>query len=122
MQWPSDEFLEIKPPSFSPYVYLVTSRRMPTSIAMAAVAGGGMKTIDLPAGTTINDLPKVQNIVRKHYVKNEGQCALFGVITGFLFVFSPTAGILLDVDGNEIGRKDGRFWPQSISIQDHLLG
>jgi len=91
---------------------------MPSSIAMAAVAGGGMKYIDLPDTFTANDLPQVQHIVQKCYEKNEGNCALFGRIVSFLFVYSPTEGILLDIDGNTVEPKTGKFWPQSISIQD----
>jgi hypothetical protein len=118
MSWPSEEFLEIQIPSFFPYVFLVTISRMPSSIAMAAVAGGGMKYINLPRTFTAADLSQVQHIVRKCYRTNEGNCALFGRIMSFLFVYSPTEGILLEVDGNVPGPKTGKFWPQSVSIQD----
>jgi hypothetical protein len=32
----------------------------------------------------------------------------------------PTEGILLDVDGNVIGRQTGKHHPQSIAIQKEL--
>jgi hypothetical protein len=118
--FPSPDSLAINPHAFVPYVFITTSRRMPTSIAMAAVAGGNMKTIKLPSAVTAESLPVVQDIVREHYHENEGHCILFGRITGFLFVFTPTEGILLDIEGSEVARKQGKFSPVSISIQDRL--
>jgi len=107
-------------PPFAPYVFIVSSLRMPTSIAMAAATGGSTKTILLPTGTTADDLPIVRDQVRKHYSQNEGNVALFGRTAAYLFVFSPTEAILLDTGANEIGPKTGRFWPLSVSIQDYL--
>jgi hypothetical protein len=42
----SKEFLELQYPPFTPYVLVETTRAMPTSIAMSAVCGAGMKFID----------------------------------------------------------------------------
>jgi hypothetical protein len=117
----SREFIEDRIPSFAPYVFIVTTLRMPTSIAMAAVCGGSMKRILLPKEYTGGSLPLVQEIARKHFVKNEGRCALFGEIKAFLYVFSPTQGFLLDTGGNLLEVKSGSFWPESICTQDGLL-
>ena len=67
------------------------------------------------------DLPKVQGIVQERYAESKG-VPLWGEITGFLFVYSPTDGILLDLNGNEVesGRKQGRFRAQSIAIEKQL--
>jgi len=116
----SDEFIEFPPEPFRPYVFGLTSRRNPTSVSMAATAGGDMKIIDVPPGATVADLPQIQEIARAQYLEDDGQYMLFGAITGFLFNFSPTDGILLDVDGNEVGRRMGKFWSENIGIQDGL--
>jgi hypothetical protein len=116
--WPSDEFLEIKDPAFQPYVFVLTEDEKPSSIAMAAVAAGGMKYINLPFGTTVENLATVQEIVHDH-AKKVG-VPLFGKITGYLFVYSESEGVLLNLDGTEVGRKQGRFWPMSISIQSRI--
>jgi hypothetical protein len=110
----------MKVPNFRPYVFIVTSLRMPTSIAMAAVAGGGMKTITLPNATTVDDLGRVQVIVIDHFRSNEGNCILFDRIVAFLFVYAPNEGIMMDTAGNVVETKTGQFWPISISIQDQI--
>ena len=118
--WPSREFLEIESPKFSPYIFVKTSRDFPTSIAMAAAGGWSSKTINLPSDTTAGDLPDVQEIVRKHFERSRGGIPLWEKIEGYLFVYAPTEGIVLDVEGNEIGRRTGRYHPPSIEIQKGL--
>ena len=88
---------------------------------MAAVGGGSLKYIQLPKNTTIHDLPRVQEIVRSEYAKHEG-VPLFGATVGWFFVYTPTDGIVLNVESNEVenGHRIGRFWPQSISIQSRI--
>jgi hypothetical protein len=117
-RFPSDAFFEEKPPPFHPYVFIKTDRRNPSSIAMAAVAGGGMKYINLH--TKSPELAKVKELVQKNFGDNRGQCALFGKVEGYLLVLTPTEGIVLDVEGNEVKRITGSFWPQSTIIQDQL--
>ena len=82
-----------------------------------------MKYIGLDFSATIENLPRVQRMVREKYAEDRGNCILFGKITGFFFVYSPTEDILLDVDGNEVenGRRQGKFWPQTVSLQSRLL-
>jgi hypothetical protein len=116
----SDDFIEIKPPKFQPFVFVQTTSYMASSIAMAAAAGGGMKFINLPETFTADNLPQVQAIVREHYRENEGNCILFGRVVAYLFVFTPTEGILLDSNGAEIGWRTGKYHPQSIAIQKVL--
>ena len=117
----SQEFIEFKDPPFSPYILIRTESIRPTSIAMAAAGGGSLKYIPLPAIFTAADLSEVQEIVRKHYAKQKA-VPLFGKIMGYFVAFSETGGVTLGLDGNEVenGRKQGRFWPQSISIQDRI--
>jgi hypothetical protein len=108
--WPSEEFLEPRPPSFHPYIFIMTERQMPTSIAMAAAAGGGMKYINLCSG--IPEMAKVEGLVQKHFADNQGNCILFGKVEGCVLVQTATEGIVLDVEGNEVKRVVGVFWPQ----------
>ncbi len=117
-KFPSPEFLEDRPPTFHPYVFIETTSKMPSSIAMAAATGGSTKYINLEKTFTADDLPRVQAIVREHYLKNEGNCALFGRVVRYRFVYLPTESILLDTEGSETERQTGRYWPQSTSIQD----
>jgi hypothetical protein len=112
----SDEFLEIRPEPFMPYLFIETKVKFPTSIAMAAVCGNSMKYINL-RGATVGKLPKVQAIAREHFAETKGVLALYGPITEFLFVTSPTEAIRLTTTGETIGGLTGKFWPQSISIQ-----
>ena len=64
------------------------------------------------------DLPSVQDVVREHFKAKEGKCPLYGDITGYRFVFSPTESIVLDTNGTELRRENGKFWPKSISMED----
>lgn len=121
MPWPSPEFLEPHSPPFVPYIYIATSNRMPSSISMAAATGGLTRTIPLPPETTADDLSQVQERVRRHYREHDGHVPIFGVATAYLFVRTPTEGILLDTTGAVIGHRGGRFYPASVSIQDGLL-
>jgi len=118
--WPSDEFLEIRPPKFEPFVFVKTKLFFPTSVAMAAVGGWGLKIINLSETFTADDLPKVQEIVRKHFVENQGGIPLWHEIEGYLYAYTPTEGILLDVEGKVIGTRTGKYHPQSIEIQKGL--
>jgi hypothetical protein len=111
----SQEMIEIREPSFKPYIFIETSDKRPTSISMAAVAANVMKYILLNPGEGFSD---VQRLVREEYEKSRGNCILYGTITGFRWVTSPTESIVLDTDGNELRRENGRFWPKSISIGD----
>jgi len=119
--WPSPEFLELKWPKFEPFVFIRTTSYMPSSIAIAGAVGGSVKYIPLDPSTGPDDLPDVQKIVRERYAESKG-VPLWGDITGFFFVYSESEGILLDLDGNEVegGRKQGRFHPQSISIERQI--
>ena len=113
----SSEMIEIREPSFKPYVFIQTSEKRPTSMSMAAVAANSMKYILLNPGEGFSD---VQRLVRENYKNNDGKCALYWTVTGFRYVTSPTESIGLDTDGNELRRENGRFWPKSISIEDSV--
>jgi len=111
----SPESIEIREPSFKPYIFIETSNKKPTSISQAAVAANSMKYILLNPGEGFAD---VQRLVQERFQKSQGNCILYGTITGFRYVTSPTESIVLDTDGNELRRENGRFWPKSISIGD----
>ena len=111
----SEDMIEIKEPPFKPYIFIETSEKRPTSISMAAVCANGMKYIPLNPGEGFAD---VQRLVRARFEKSQGNVILYGTITGFRYVTSPTESIVLDTDGNELRRENGRFWPRSISMGD----
>jgi hypothetical protein len=111
----SEEMIEIREQPFKPYIFIETSDKRPTSISMAAVAANGMKHILLNPGEGFAD---VQRLVRERFEKSQGKCILYGTITGFRHVTSPTESIVLDTDGNELRRENGKFWPKSISMGD----
>jgi hypothetical protein len=110
-----EDMIEIKELPFKPYIFIETSNKRPTSISMAAVAANGMKYILLNPGEGFAD---VQRLVRARFEKSQGNCILYGTIIGFRYVTSATESIVLDTDGNELRRENGRFWPKSISMGD----
>ena len=110
----SKEFVELEVPPFNPYVYIQTVGKFPTSISAAAWSGNMMKYLDCEK---LPELPGVQKFVKAHYIENEGGCALYGAITGFIFVFAPNRGTLLDIEGNVLGSVTGKFWPQGLDVE-----
>jgi hypothetical protein len=115
----SAEFLEIDEPAFVPYLFIESDPNFPSSIAMAGATGNSMKYVNL-LGATAEKLSDVQIIAREAFAKNNGAVALYGPITGFVFVYSETEAIRLDAKGNEISRLTGKFWPKTISIQNQV--
>jgi hypothetical protein len=105
---------------FEPYLFIQTSEPKPSSIAVAGWVGNQMKYLSLPETSTVEDLSLVQDIVREHFRANDGQCHLYGSVTGFRFVFSETESIVLDTSGNVLRRESGQFWPRSISMEEDV--
>lgn len=116
----SPEFIDFRPEPFRPYLFVLSSNSRPSSISMAAASGGSTKVVEFDERLTPDDLPKAQNAIQNYLIDFEGDCPLFGTVTGFLFVQTPTVGILFDSNGHEIGPRTGKFWPASLSIQDDL--
>jgi hypothetical protein len=116
----SPEFIELRPEPFRPYLFVLSNNSHPSSIAMAAASGGSTKIVEFDERLTPEDLPKVNNVIQNYLADFEGECPLFGTVTGFLFVSSPTDGTLFDAAGHEIGLRTGKFWPVSLSIQGGL--
>ena len=77
-----------------------------------------MKYVYIPWAVTIDKLPKVQKLAKKLFVEKEGVVLLYGKITGFIWVYSPTEAIRLDIGGDEVSRLTGQFHPPDIRIQD----
>jgi hypothetical protein len=103
---------------FEPYIFIETSEKRPSSISNAAWTGNQMKYINLDGTLSPADLSTVHDLVREHFKMNQGKCPLYGEITGYRFVFSPTESIVLNTEGNELRRENGQFWPRSISMGD----
>lgn len=96
----SKEFIELSPEPFARHIYIETSESEPSSKSMAAVAGNSMKIIPLEGTETLAD---VHRIVVEHYKAHEGNCALYGRITGFTLHNSPDETVQFSVDGHIIG-------------------
>jgi hypothetical protein len=109
--------VELSDPPFSPYVFIDTSEKWPSSLSAAGWSANGMKYIKLDASSTAESLPDVQQISRNHFSRDQGKVILYGDIVGFRFVFSPTDSFLLDTDGNVVARQTGKFWPRSITMK-----
>ena len=106
---------------FEPFVFIQTSEKRPSSIAVAGWTANQMKYINLPESFTYDSLPQVQAVVRSHFSEKQGKCHLYGNVIGYRFVLSPTESIVLDTDGNELRHENGHFWPKSISMEDHVV-
>lgn len=98
---------------FRPYVFVESSLRTPSSITIAGLLGCRMKFIRLPdyclEMRDEDQLTAVQDIVRRHYQENHGQCPLFGDITGYHFVNNYDESIRLAAHGSVISREVGHF-------------
>jgi hypothetical protein len=110
------EFTDLTTPPFAPFVFVVTEKREPSSISMAAAAGGCMKVIDLSA--TITDLKSVQDMVRRHFSITGGNTALFGATIAYVWVKQADFGIVLDPHGVVTDYLDGSLWPNWMNIQE----
>ena len=106
---------------FEPFVFIQTSEKRPSSIAVAGWTANQMKYINFAEAVMSDDLTSVQALVGSHFSQNQGRCHLYGEITGFRLVLSPTEGIVLDTEGNVLRRENGRFWPKSISMEDDVV-
>jgi hypothetical protein len=101
----SDEFIELRPPKFHPYAFIQTAEYMPISIAMAA-GGGRRDEIHQP----VRDVRRCRSAegAADRPGALQGERRQLQPVVAYLFVFTPTEGILLDVDGNVIGHRSGK--------------
>ena len=54
-------------------------------------------------------LTAAQNIITEHYRQNDGQCLLFGQITGYRLIETYDSSIRPGIDGSVIARDMGHF-------------
>jgi hypothetical protein len=105
---------------FHPYIYVEHSLRRPTSITGAAFTGAPWRFLKIPESV----LRRNENAqsgwvswrVRKHFRENNGECLLFGSITGYRWQRTRDRSVLLDTRGRIIGVKQESFAPPSGSI------
>jgi hypothetical protein len=88
---------------YDPWITVLTSLTRPTSISVAAFTGATWRFLDIPK-SVLNRTHKQQRAwvswrVRTHYKIEDGQCPLFGVITGYDWHFAPGQSIEFDVRG-----------------------
>ena len=107
------ESTETEPESFRPYVFVITERWAPTSIAMAATGAGNLKCVNLQGDITLSNLPRIREKLRLYFEKTNW-LPLFGVIEGFFVVLTATDGVLLDRNCDEVenSRRQGDYWAE----------
>jgi hypothetical protein len=105
---------------FRPYIYVEHSLRRPTSITTAAFTGALWRFIKMPKSVLSRDVDGqsgwVSWRVRTHFRENNGECFLFGRITGYRWQGTRFGAVLLDIRGRIIGVKHESFAPPSGSI------
>jgi hypothetical protein len=106
-KFPSDEFFKNRPPPFHRYIFIMTEHKTPASSVMA----GSFRFINFDG---LSEPRRIKELIQKNY--GEDGDSLYGKITGYLLVLSPTEGTLLDVEGNEVKHIVGKFWPKSDVI------
>jgi hypothetical protein len=116
--------MEVNLVSFSPYIFIETEQKRPSSLSSAAWCGNSMKYIEInltkhgpeDKRTPVEYLPSVQDVVREHFIESKGMCLLYGPITGYRYVISETESILLTTAAQVVKQQRGKFWPKSISM------
>lgn len=96
---------------FRPYIYVRTSASRPSSITAAALIGPRLKHLRLDEEATALPRPfllsLVTSLVREHYRSNQGNCPLFGNITGYALRISYDATVEFSIDGTLIQEHEG---------------
>jgi hypothetical protein len=92
--------------SFSPYIYVEHSLRIPTSITAAAFTRAPWRFIVVPKAVLLRDTDAQRGWVswriRRHYGENGGKCSLFGSITEYRWQRNSVECIRLDTRGNVV--------------------
>ena len=105
---------------FHPYIYVEHSLLRPTSITVAAFSGTPWRFIKIPKSVLYRDTDGqsgwVSWRVRRHFRENNGECFLFGRITGYRWQRTRGESVLLDTRGRIIGSKHESCAPPSGSI------
>ena len=105
---------------FRPYIYVEHSLRRPTSITTAAFTGALWRFIKMPRSVLDRDGDSqsgwVSWRVRTHFRENNGECFLFGRITGYRWQGTRGGSVLLDTRGRITGVNHESFAPSSGSI------
>lgn len=106
--------------AFNEYIYVEHSLRRPTSITVAAFTGASWRFIQIPKAVLQRDAEAqsgwVSWRVRKHFRESNGECLLFGSITGYRWQRTREDCVLLDTRGCVTKTKHESFTPPSGSI------
>lgn len=105
---------------FDPYIYVLASLQIPTSIMAAAFSGAKWRHIDIPQTIRWRTHEAQQGWVtwraKSHFRQEHGQCRLFGSITGYNWHWSTEDIILLDVRGHIVEHVRRSFTPPAGSL------
>jgi hypothetical protein len=88
---------------YDPWITVLTSLTRPTSISVAAFTGASWRFVEIPRSilerTHDQQRSWVSWRVRTHYKLEDGQCSLFGDITGYRWHFASGQSIEFDIRG-----------------------
>lgn len=102
--WKYDLYVEEM--TFTPFIYIKTESQRPASITVAAFCGGSMKFIRLQPSVATYDLDiQIRDVrlnIENYLTKFEGQCPLFGKVTGFYYRPKFEKTIEFDLEGKII--------------------
>jgi hypothetical protein len=105
---------------FEPYIYVEHSLRKPTLITVAAFTGAPWRFLHVPASVLSRGLDAQAGwaswCVRRHFRESNGECLLFGSITGYRWQRSRDECVLLDTLGHIVEVKHETFAPPSGRI------
>jgi hypothetical protein len=111
---------EVAEAVFRPYIYVEHTRRVPTSITIAAFSGARWRFIDIP-GHVLRLQMEAQRgwvawCVRRHFRESDGECFLFGSIVGYRWQWISVECIRFDTRGRVIGAARRSSMPPSGSL------
>ena len=105
---------------FVPFIYVLASLQIPTSIMAAAFSGASWRRIDIPRTIRQRAHEAQQGWViwrlRSHFRHEKGRCPLFGSITGYNWHWSAEDSILFDVRGHIVEHVRRSFTPPAGSL------
>lgn len=97
-------------PRFTPYIRVLHSQLFPQPISAAVLTGAPWRWLQIPdhvlTRTEEAQLGYVKWRCGMHYREMLGTCYLWGEITGYEFIKSPTEVVVLDVRGRVVGKAE----------------
>lgn len=108
--------------NWRPFLYALTEREMPTSIAMSSICGGEREkyakvpeeVTSMPFETHISEAGK---LIKDHYARKSGKTYFFSAIVGYLYQYTCDYAIEFSIEGEVVGGKSGVFNPPRSELR-----